>query len=150
MPRDRLSRLSCFFRRLISGFTSECATEILRLFRLVEQVPEMPVQFEGGRWMLRFAAVCLGLSLVVLLPGSVQADESAPAEEVPAVTGLPAAKAKAALQGAGLRGEIQLGQVGPLERQRAHRLSAEIRRPARSSPAVRRCSSNSTPSAPHP
>jgi beta-lactam-binding protein with PASTA domain len=63
--------------------------------------------------MLRFAAICFGLSLVVLLPGSVRTDESKPAEEVPAVTGLPAAKAKAALQGAGFVAKFNLGKSAP-------------------------------------
>jgi RHS repeat-associated protein len=63
--------------------------------------------------MLRFAAVCVGLSFVVLLPGSVRTDESAPAEEVPAVTGLPAAKAKATLQGAGFAAKFNLGKSAP-------------------------------------
>src|SRR5580704_4192879 len=63
--------------------------------------------------MPRFATFCLGISLCVLLPGSVRTDDSTPAEGVPAVQGLPAAKAKAALQAAGFVAKFSLGEAAP-------------------------------------
>jgi YD repeat-containing protein len=63
--------------------------------------------------MPRFAAFFLGMSLCALLPGAVRTDDSTSAEGVPSVKGLPAAKAKAALQAAGLVAKFSLGEAAP-------------------------------------
>jgi YD repeat-containing protein len=63
--------------------------------------------------MPRFAAFFLGMSLCALLPGSARTDDSTSAEGVPSVNGLPAAKAKAVLQAAGLVAKFSLGEAAP-------------------------------------